>query len=73
MVRQGMNPWLVSIRKPEDPGELAAQIDADIFYLPEEKALRQEVDTRRTSGKLGWRVPSSHPPLSRRERFAANV
>jgi colanic acid/amylovoran biosynthesis glycosyltransferase len=61
MVRQGMNPWLVSIRKPDDPGTLAARMDADIFYLPEEKALRQEVDARRTDGKLGWRVHKAIP------------
>jgi len=61
MVRQGMNPWLVSIRRPDDPGPLAAQMDADIFYLPEEKTLRQEVDARRTDGKLGWRVHKAIP------------
>lgn len=61
MVRQGMNPWLVSVRKPEDPGQLAAQVDADIFYLPDEKALRNEVDARRSDGKLGWRVHKAIP------------
>jgi colanic acid/amylovoran biosynthesis glycosyltransferase len=61
MVRQKMNPWLVSIRKPEDRGNLAAQVEADIFYLPDEKVLRQEVDARRSDGRLGWRVHKAIP------------
>jgi glycosyltransferase involved in cell wall biosynthesis len=61
MIRQGMNPWLVSIRRPDDPGSLAAQMDGDIFYLPEEKSLRQEVDARRSDGKLGWRARKAIP------------
>ncbi len=31
MVRQGMEPWLVSIRRPDDPGELAEQLDVEVF------------------------------------------
>lgn len=54
MVRQGANPWLVSVRRPDDPGELAASVDAEIFYLPEEKVLRDEVDARRAAKELGW-------------------
>jgi glycosyltransferase involved in cell wall biosynthesis len=61
MVRQGMRPWLVSVRKPEDPGSLAAQIEGDVFYLPEEKELRHEVDSRRKEGKLGWRAHKAIP------------
>jgi colanic acid/amylovoran biosynthesis glycosyltransferase len=61
MIRQGMNPWLVSIRRPDDPGSLAAQMDGDIFYLPEEKPLRQEVDTRRSEDRLGWRARKAIP------------
>jgi glycosyltransferase involved in cell wall biosynthesis len=56
MVRQGRNPWLVSVRQPDDPGELAAHIDAEVFYLPEEKVLRAEVDARRAAGQLGWAI-----------------
>ena len=55
MVRQGMAPWLVSIRQPDDPGELAEQIDAEVFYLPEEKALRAEIDARRAASSSRWR------------------
>ena len=29
MMRQGANPWLVSVRQPDDPGEVAASIDAE--------------------------------------------
>jgi glycosyltransferase involved in cell wall biosynthesis len=61
MIRQGMNPWLVSIRRPDDPGSLAAQMDGDIFYLPEEKSLRKEVDVRRSEDKLGWRARKAIP------------
>lgn len=56
MVRQGMNPWLVSLRQPEDPGELAARLEAPVFYAPEEKALRAEVDARRARRELSWRA-----------------
>jgi colanic acid/amylovoran biosynthesis glycosyltransferase len=52
MVRQGMNPWLVSIRRPEDPGDLAERLEVDIFYAAEEKELRAEVDARRERGDL---------------------
>ncbi|MDR3403019.1 MAG: glycosyltransferase family 4 protein [Chthoniobacter sp.] len=52
MVRQGMNPWLVSLRRPDDPGDLAEKLDVDVFYAPEEKALRAEVDARRTQRQL---------------------
>src|SRR5436190_9989700 len=61
MVRQGANPWLVSIRKPDDPGELAEMIDAEVFYLPEEKTLRAEVDARRAAGQLGWPIHRAIP------------
>lgn len=53
MVRRGMEPWLVSIRRPDDPVDLTAEMDAEVFYLPEEKVLRAEVDADRTAGKLG--------------------
>lgn len=56
MVRRGMQPWLVSIRRPDDPVDLTTEMDADVFYLPEEKELRAEVDARRAAGKLGGRA-----------------
>lgn len=61
MVRQGMNPWLVSLRRPDDPGDLAETLDVDIFYAPEEKALRAEVDQRRAQRQLSWRAHRAIP------------
>ena len=51
MVRQKMEPWLVSIRRPDDPGEVAEQISADIFYLPEAEAMRAEIDAEIAQGR----------------------
>jgi colanic acid/amylovoran biosynthesis glycosyltransferase len=56
MVRRGMEPWLVSIRRPDDPVDLTAEMEAEVFYLPEEKPLRAEVDAERSAGKLSWRA-----------------
>ena len=56
MVRQGMNPWLVSLRRPDDPGDLAEKVDVEIFYALEEKELRAEVDARRARGELTGKV-----------------
>jgi len=61
MMRQGVNPWLVSVRLPDDPGELAERVEADVFYLPEEKKLRDEVDARRAARKLKWRPHRAIP------------
>jgi len=61
MVRQGMAPLLVSIRQPEDPAELAAKLDTPIFYLPQEKALRAEVDRRRATKELAGSVSRAIP------------
>jgi glycosyltransferase involved in cell wall biosynthesis len=61
MVRQGMDPWLVSLRRPEDPGDLAERVDVEVFYAPEEKALRDEVDARRARRELPWRAHRAIP------------
>jgi len=61
MVRQGMNPWLVSLRRPEDPGELAEKLDVEVFYAPEEKKLRAEVDARRAERKVPGRAHRAIP------------
>lgn len=52
MARQGMEPLILSIRKPNDPPELAESLKLETLYLPEEKELRAEVDRRREAGKL---------------------
>ncbi len=56
MVRQEMAPWLVSIRRPEDPADLAAPMEEGVFYLPESDVLRAEVDRLHASGDLPWSV-----------------
>lgn len=61
MVRQGMNPWLVSIRRPEVSGELAEKLDVEIFYADEEKELRAAVDRRRAQGELPRRAHRAIP------------
>jgi colanic acid/amylovoran biosynthesis glycosyltransferase len=61
MVRQGATPWLVSVRRPDDPGELAEPVGAEVFYLPEEKELRAEVDANRAAGQLGWSIHRAIP------------
>lgn len=61
MVKQGMEPELVSIRHPDDPGGLAAKLDVEIFYAPEEKELRNRVDADRAARKLPWRPHKAIP------------
>jgi colanic acid/amylovoran biosynthesis glycosyltransferase len=61
MVRQKMDPLLVSVRRPDDPGELAQPVELDTWYLPEEKELRTEVDTRRATRTLAWRPHRAIP------------
>jgi colanic acid/amylovoran biosynthesis glycosyltransferase len=61
MVRQGASPWLVSVRRPDDPGELAEKVDAEIFYLPDEKTLRKEVDERRSGNRLSFKARRAIP------------
>jgi glycosyltransferase involved in cell wall biosynthesis len=72
MVRQKMNPLLVSIRRPDDPGDLAERLDVDVFYAPEEKTLRAEVDAQREGSKLAWR-PHKAIPKHRREPDAQRM
>jgi glycosyltransferase involved in cell wall biosynthesis len=61
MVRQEMNPWLVSLRRPDDPGDLAEKLDVEVFYAPEEKELRAEVDEQRKKRQLPWRPHKAIP------------
>ena len=56
MVRQGMEPWLVSIRHPDDPGDVAERIDADVFYLPEADTMRAEIDAQITDNRADSNV-----------------
>ena len=61
MVRQKMEPWLVSIRRPDDAAELAESIEGSVFYLPEADAIRAEIDQLRAQRKLPWRVHRAIP------------
>lgn len=56
MVRQEMEPFIASVRRPDDAPELAERLAAEVFYLPEEKALRAEVDRRREAHEMPQRV-----------------
>lgn len=72
MVRQGMEPWLVSIREPDDPGELAEKLDVEVFHLPEEKVLRAQVDRDRAARQLAWK-PHRAIPRHRHEPDAQRM
>jgi len=61
MVRQGMAPLLVSVRRPDEPAEVGAQVPLDAFYLPEEKELRAAVDARRAARKIGGKARRAIP------------
>ena len=61
MVRQGMNPWLVSLRHPEDSGDVAEKLEVPVFYAPEEKPLRAEVDARRAQRQLPGKAHAAIP------------
>jgi glycosyltransferase involved in cell wall biosynthesis len=61
MVRQKMDPLLVSIRRPDDAAELAEPVGMEVLYLPEEKELRAEVDARRSARTLAWRPHRAIP------------
>ncbi len=61
MLRQQMAPMLVSIRHSDDPENLAEQLDADIFHLPETDEMRAEIDRLREAGKLTGAVHRAIP------------
>lgn len=56
MNRQQMAPWLVSVRRPDDPGEFAENLEADVFYLPEADEMRSEIDASNAAGALPART-----------------
>ncbi len=61
MVRQGMEPLLVSIRQPDDPAELSEECERGVLYLPAEKELRAEIDRRREGGAVSRKVRKALP------------
>ncbi len=56
MVRQGMNPLVVSLRQPEDAPNLAEPLKIPVTYLPPEKKLRSEIDLHLVARNLPSRV-----------------
>ncbi len=72
MVRQGMEPLLISIRRPEDSAELSEKLEVAVTYAPEEKELRAEVDGWREQRKLPWR-PHRAIPRHRQEKDAQRM
>ena len=54
MLRQGMNPLLVSIRRPDDPPALAEPLPAEVLYLPEAAEIRRTV---KLPLRVRWTVP----------------
>ena len=60
MLRQGMNPLLVSIRQPDDAADVAVKCKGDVLCLPETQTLRTTVELPR---RVRWKVPRE-----RRER-----
>ncbi len=56
MARQGMAPLLVSIRRPDDPPELAEPLFSEVLYLPETAVLRS---TEKLPRLVRWTVPRS--------------
>ena len=56
MLRQQMQPWLVSIRRPDDAGDVASELGTEIFYLPEADAMRAEIDAQIVAKRAGSKV-----------------
>ncbi len=54
MVRQGMDPLIVSIRRPDDPPECAEMLGGEVLYLPETEEIRRTVKLPR---RVRWTVP----------------
>src|SRR5688500_11010597 len=63
MARQGMNPLLVSIRRPDEPAELSEKLGVDVVYLPESDQLREEIDSLREQRKLHGAVHRALPKV----------
>ncbi len=61
MARLGMKPFIVSIRRPDDPPETAAAMDAPVFYLPEGAEIRTKIDKDRELGRLHAKLHRAIP------------
>lgn len=61
MARLGMKPFVVSIRRPEDPPEMAVMMETPVFYLPEGAEIRTKIDKDRELGRLHSRLHRAIP------------
>ncbi len=61
MARFGMNPFVVSIRRPDDPPETAVRMERPVFYMPEGAEIRTKIDKDRELGRLHRRLHRAIP------------
>lgn len=61
MARFGMKPFVVSIRRPDDPPETAARMETPVFYLPEGAEIRTKIDKDRELGRLHRKLHRAIP------------
>ena len=61
MARFGMNPFVVSIRRPDDPPETAARMETPVFYMPEGAEIRTKIDKDRELGRLHRKLHRAIP------------
>jgi glycosyltransferase involved in cell wall biosynthesis len=61
MARFGMKPFVVSIRRPDDPPEMAVSMTTPVFYLPEGAEIRTKIDKDRELGRLHSRLHRAIP------------
>ena len=61
MARLGMKPFVVSIRRPEDPPEVAVSMETPVFYLPEGAEIRTKIDKDRELGRLHSKLHRAIP------------
>ncbi len=57
----GMKPFIVSIRRPDDPAEMAVAMKAPVFYLPEGAEIRTKIDKDRELGRLHSKLHRAIP------------
>ena len=61
MARFGMKPFVVSIRRPDDPPETAARMETPVYYLPEGAEIRTKIDKDRELGRLHRKLHRAIP------------
>jgi colanic acid/amylovoran biosynthesis glycosyltransferase len=61
MARFGMKPFVASIRRPDDPPEMAVAMSTPVFYLPEGAEIRTKIDKDRELGRLHFKLHRAIP------------